>query len=240
MRIRQDVAVPSLRLLSYNVRSMRDDRAALARVIRSAEPDVVCVQEAPRFLRWRSRCAALARTSGLVVVGGGRAAGAQLIMSTLGVDVVSTTDVTFSKDAGLHQRGTAIAVLRLRGSTFALACTHLDLKAGPRLRHVGELHAAIAGHIPADVPAIVAGDINDQPGSAAWQALTGQRRDAFAFAGTGSAFTSTATNPHQRIDGVFVDPRITVRSARVLDHADVLVASDHRPLFVELELPPPG
>jgi len=118
----------TLRLLCYNVRSMRDDRAALARVIRSAEPDVVCIQEAPRLLRWRSTCAALARTSGLVVVSGGRPAGANLIMSTLGVDVVKTVDVTFSKDPGLHQRGTAIAVLRLRGSTFAVAGTHLDLK----------------------------------------------------------------------------------------------------------------
>jgi endonuclease/exonuclease/phosphatase family metal-dependent hydrolase len=229
--------VPTLRLLSYNVRSMRDDRAALARVMQSAEPDVVAVQEAPRFLRWRSTCAALARTSGLVVVGGGRPAGANLIMSTLGVDVVSTADVRFSKDAGLHQRGTAIAVLRLRGSTFAVAGTHLDLKPEPRLRHVGELHAAIATHVPPDVPAVVAGDINDRPGSAPWRALAAPRPDAFAAAGVGNGFTSTAKRPHQTIDGVFADPRLTVVAARVLDSPDVLIASDHRPLLVELELP---
>jgi endonuclease/exonuclease/phosphatase family metal-dependent hydrolase len=35
-----------VRVLSYNVRSMRDDRAALARVIRACAPDIVCVQEA--------------------------------------------------------------------------------------------------------------------------------------------------------------------------------------------------
>ena len=35
----------------------------------------------PHLLRWRSKCAALARTSGLVVVGGGRRAGANLVMS---------------------------------------------------------------------------------------------------------------------------------------------------------------
>ncbi|MDT4998882.1 MAG: hypothetical protein QOK12_987, partial [Mycobacterium sp.] len=115
--------MPILRLLSYNIRSMRDDRAALVRVIRSADAHVVCVQEAPRLLRWRSTCAALARTSGLVVVGGGRPAGANLIMSTLSVDVTKTVDVLFSKDPGLHQRGTAIAVLRLQGVTFAVAGT---------------------------------------------------------------------------------------------------------------------
>ena len=41
-----------LRVLSYNVRSLRDDPEALGRVIRSAQPHVVLVQEAPRFWRW--------------------------------------------------------------------------------------------------------------------------------------------------------------------------------------------
>jgi endonuclease/exonuclease/phosphatase family metal-dependent hydrolase len=227
----------TLRLLCYNVRSMRDDRAALARVIRTAEPDVVCVQEAPRFARWRSRCAALARTSGLVVVGGGRAAGANLILSTLRVDVVGTADVRFSKDPGLHQRGAAIARLRLAGTEFAVAGTHLDLKEEPRLRHVAELEHALARHVPQGLPVIVAADVNDRPGSPTWTAISKGRTDAFAAAGSGSAFTSTAAEPHQTIDGIFAGPRIEVRSARVLDQDDVRLASDHRPLLAELVLP---
>jgi endonuclease/exonuclease/phosphatase family metal-dependent hydrolase len=216
---------------------MRDDRAAVARVIRSANPHVVCVQEAPRFARWRSLCAQLARTSGLVVVGGGRPAGANLILSTLGVAVERTVAVRFSTDPGLHRRGTAIALLSLAGARFAVAGTHLDLRPEPRLRHVGELHRAIEEHVPAEVPTIVAGDVNDVPGSPPWEALRAVRVDAFAEAGTGSGDTSTAVDPHQRIDAIFVDRRVRVRSARVLDDADVLVASDHRPLLAELELP---
>lgn len=236
--MRQDEPVPTtLRLLSYNVRSMRDDRAALGRVISSTEPDVVCVQEAPRFLRWRSKCAELARRSGLVVVSGGRAAGAQLILSNLRVDVVSTQDVRFSKDPRLHQRGTAIAVLRLAGSTFAVAGTHLDLVEPARLRHIQELNRAIAQYVPADVPSVVAGDMNGQPGSATWNALIADRLDAFAAAGQSSAFTSTAAYPHQRIDGVFVDHRIRVLQARVVDHPDAKIASDHLPVLTVLELP---
>ncbi|MGI8761156.1 MAG: endonuclease/exonuclease/phosphatase family protein [Jatrophihabitantaceae bacterium] len=229
--------MPTLRLLSYNVRSMRDDRAALARVIRSAEADVVCVQEAPRFLRWRSLCAQLARTSGLVVVGGGRRAGANLVLSSLAVDVLATADVRFTTDPRLHHRGSAIAVLRLSGSRFAVAGIHLDVVAAPRIRHVEELHQAITRHVPEDVATIVAGDVNDRPGSSAWQALCAQRADAFAVAGSGSGFTSEAASPRQRIDGVFVDPRIQVRAARVLEQPDVQLASDHRPVLVELELP---
>jgi len=229
--------VPTLRLVTYNVRSMRDDRAALGRVIRSIEPHVVCVQESPRFLRWRSLCAELARISNLVVVSGGRYAGSNLILSALPVDVLSNEDVLFTKDPGLHQRGTAIAVLQYHGSGFAVAGTHLDLSAPARLRHVAELDAAIEQHVPADVPCVVAGDMNARPGSPVWQALNARRQDAFACAGSGGAFTSPAKHPRHQIDGVFSDPRITVLSARVIDHPDVPIASDHRPLLVELELP---
>lgn len=226
-----------LRVLTYNVRSMRDDRAALGRVIRSAEPDVVLVQESPRFLRWRSLCAQLARRSNLVVVSGGRYAGSNLILSTLAVDVISTADVLFTREPRLHRRGTAIAVLTKRGSRFAVAGTHLDLVDAPRLRHVDELEEAIVTHVPDDVPVIVAGDINDEPGSPAWAALTKHRADAFAVGGSGSALTAPAAAPRKTIDGIFVDPRITVRSAHVVDGPDVERASDHCPVLAELALP---
>jgi len=229
--------VPTVRVLSYNVRSMRDDHAALGRVISSAEPDVVCVQEAPRFLRWRSLCAELARRSGLVVVAGGRPAAAQLILSGLGIDIVSSAEVRFSKDRGRHQRGVAIAVLRRHGATFAVAGTHLDLVEPARLRHLGELDRALAAHVPVGVPALVAGDVNAVPGSRTWQALTRHRADAFAAVGDGPGYTSTAADPRQRIDGIFVDPRITVRAARVVTHPDGARASDHLPVLAELEIP---
>ena len=228
--------MPRLRLLSYNVRSMRDDRTALGRVIRSAEPDVVLVQEAPRFARWRSRCAELARRANLVVVSGGRYAGANLVLSSLSVDVVSSADVLFTRDPRLHRRGTAIAVLTVQGTTFAVAGTHLDLVEGPRLRHVDELHRAIAQHVPTGVPTVLAGDVNDRPGSATWQALAAARTDAFAAVGVEQPFTSPAAEPVKTIDGVFVDPGFTVLEAEVLDHPEVAAASDHRPVLVELEL----
>src|SRR6478672_7487514 len=215
---------------------MRDDREALGRVIRSAEPDVVLVQESPRFARWRSLCAELARRSNLVVVSGGRPAGSNLILSTLGVDVVSHAEVLFTRDPRLHRRGTAIATLTKADKKFAVAGIHLDLVEGPRLRHVDELDRAIEQHVASDVPVIVAGDVNDVPGSPVWQALAKNRQDAFAVAGNGDGFTSSAVEPRRRIDAAFVDKRLTVTGARVLDGADVERATDHRPVLVELEL----
>jgi endonuclease/exonuclease/phosphatase family metal-dependent hydrolase len=197
---------------------------------------VACIQEAPRFLRWRSKCAALARRSGLVVVGGGRPAAANLVLSSLAVDVVSTRDVLFSKDPGLHRRGTSVAILRLGGVSFAVAGIHLDLAEPARLHHVGELRRTLDEQVPAGVPVVVAGDVNDVPGSACWQALTELGTDAYAAAGTGDGLTFSATNPQRRIDAVFVPPQLRVISAEVLDSPDVAVASDHRPLMVELDL----
>lgn len=228
--------VTTVRLLSYNVRSLRDDADAVARVIRAARADVVCIQEAPRLLRWRSLCAALARRSGMVVVTGGRPAGANLILSTLAVSVDATADVAFSKDPRLHQRGTAIARLRLGGARFAVAGIHLDLVPGARLRHVEELHAALDQHVPADVATVVMGDVNDVPGSPVWQALTRRGVDAQLSAGLGTGFTFSAVNPHRRIDAMFVDPRITVRSAQAVHGGDVTSASDHCPVLVEVDV----
>lgn len=230
-------SVPTLRLMSYNVRSMRDDRAALGRVIRSVAPDVVAVQESPRFLRWRSLCGQLARRAGLVVVSGGRPAGSNLILSSLAVEVEKAQNVLFTKDFRLHQRGTAIAVLRKQGARFAVAGIHLDLVAGPRYRHVGELEQAIAEAVPDGVPTVVAGDVNDAPGSAAWRLLTDARPDAAATAGVGDLNTYSAADPHKVVDGIFVDRRIRLLRTWAVDHPDVALASDHRPLVAELELP---
>ena len=223
--------------MSFNVRSLRDDARAVARVIRSAAPDVVCIQEAPRFFRWRSKCAELARRSGLVVVCGGRPAAANLLLSTLAVDVRATREVKFSKDPRLHQRGSALAVLAKSGRTFAVAGTHLDLKAEPRLRHVGELRAHADGFRPSEIPLIVAGDINEKPGEPAWRALTEIGTDAFAAVGVGAGKSFPAANPTRRIDGMFVAAPLKVLSAEVIDSADVRIASDHRPLVVEVEFP---
>jgi endonuclease/exonuclease/phosphatase family metal-dependent hydrolase len=224
-----------VRLLTYNVRSLRDDAAAVARVIRACRPDVAAIQEAPRFWLWRAKCARLAGRSGLIMVTGGRAAGSNLLLASPDVSVESTRDVLFTSDPRLHRRGAALAVLNLAGERFALAGTHLDLVEEPRVRHVGELHTALDAIAPDGVPTVVAGDVNDVPGSATWRLLAQRRVDAVP---AGDGFTYSARNPQRRIDGVFTDPALAVRSAEVIDTPDVAIASDHRPVLVEFELTP--
>lgn len=227
-----------MRLLTYNIRSLRDDAAAVARVIRACRPDVVAIQEAPRFWRWRAKCARLARHSELVIVTGGRAAASNLLLASPALVVESARDVLFSPDRGLHRRGAALAVLNLAGARFAVAGTHLDLVEQPRARHVGELHAALSALAPDGVPTVVAGDVNDVPESATWRLLAQRRVDAVP---AGDGFTYSAQDPQRRIDGVFADPELRIVSAEVVGTPDVTIASDHRPVLVEFELTPrPG
>jgi len=223
-----------LRVLSYNVRSLRDDAQAVSTVIRACEPDVVCVQEAPRFLRWRSKCAGLARESGLVVVTGGRSAAAMLLLASLRVRVIDTHDVLLSHKRGLHQRGIALATLELCGTRFCLGSIHLDLKASERLRHVEEI---VQRTSTCAAPVIVAGDINEQPHEPAWRALDAYYPDAYPQAPDGGEHTYSAVDPVRRIDGIFVDRSVAVVSCGVPDVPGVERASDHCPVLAVVRLP---
>ena len=227
----------TLRVLSYNIRSLRDDKAAVARVIQGADAHVVCVQEAPRFLRWRSKAAALARRSGLVVITGGRPAAGNLLLCDLAVTVHSTASIRLTHRPGIHRRGAAVAVCSLAGHRFALVGTHLDLYAGDRLRHAHELFARLHEVIGDDsVPIVLAGDINELPGEQAFAVFGSRLRDAFAAAGTGPGDTVPVGTPIKRIDAVFADRRLPILSCRVLDGPDVASASDHRPVRAEIDL----
>lgn len=223
----------SLRVVTYNVRSLRDDRDALVRVIRGLSADVVCMQEAPRRLRWRARCAALARDTGLLYVGGGGTAGGSMMLASLRVDVRSTLEYRFSRTPGLHERGAVAAVVELGGAAAVVASVHLGLDSTERLRHRSELVGMVdrfGGQVT-----VLAGDINERPDMPAWRAIADEFTDAGAADDTP---TFSTRDPRRRIDGVFVRGPARVASYGVVDGADVQAASDHRPVVVDVEVEP--
>jgi endonuclease/exonuclease/phosphatase family metal-dependent hydrolase len=225
-----------LRVMSYNVRSLRDDARGVADVIRACRADVVCVQEAPRFLRSRVKCAALAREAGLFVVTGGRSAGAMLLLGSMRTAVRHREDVLLEHTPGLYQRGLAMAVLEVDGARFGVASMHLSLDAAERMRQVGE----VAGHVRRLDAAhvILAGDVNEPPDRLRWRALTGYLRDAYAVAPWGGEKTYPARAPRARIDGVFVSAGVHVVRCGVPEGVPGLTtASDHLPVVADLRLP---
>jgi endonuclease/exonuclease/phosphatase family metal-dependent hydrolase len=225
-----------VRVMTYNVRSLRDGRSRVAAVIRACEPDIVCIQEAPRFARWRSKCAALARESHLVVVTGGRTAGATLLLCGIRARVRQRADMLLTSTPGLHLRGLASAALELDGVRLGAASMHLGLDEDERARHVGEvfeqLSALDASHL------VLAGDLNEAPDLPRWRAVAGRMRDAFEVAPSGGELTFPARGPRYRIDGVFVSPGIEVVGCGVpAEVAGLTEASDHLPVVADLLVP---
>ncbi|MFI0368058.1 endonuclease/exonuclease/phosphatase family protein [Actinomadura sp. 1N219] len=233
--------MPSVRLLSYNVRSLRDDPAAVARVVRALAPDVVCLQEVPRFGTWRIQRRRLARACGLDIAAGRRACGLA-VLAAPHVRRVAREFHLLTPDPGLHRRALAIAVLEIGGARFLAASTHLDLRDEPRLRHVHEILAHLArARDRHRAPIVLAGDVNEDPGAPSWTLLTDHFQDAYATAPSGDELTFSSRAPRRRIDAVFADQEIKITACGVPTDetliADYPRATDHRPLLADLELP---
>jgi endonuclease/exonuclease/phosphatase family metal-dependent hydrolase len=222
-----------LTALSYNVRGLRDDFAALQRVIRGSGAHLVYVQEVPRYFRWRSRAADLARRCDLVVVNGGATAAGNLLMCDLAVTVHRTRDVLLPRTTGRSARGAALAELSLAGRRLTAVGTHLGGDAAERERHARML-LDLAG--PDGAPLVLGGDLDEAPGGAAAGILSDRLVDAAVAVGDGEVPTFPAASPHRRVDYVWADPRVRVLSHEVLDSADARVASDHLPIRVRLDL----
>ncbi|MDG6102440.1 endonuclease/exonuclease/phosphatase family protein [Dactylosporangium aurantiacum] len=220
-----------LRVLSYNLHSLRDDRRALAEVVRGVAPDVAILQEAPRRFRWRQKSADLARDFELVVAGGGLPALGNLILTNLRVRPLDGFDIRYPLTPGRHMRGAAFVRCRVGRATFVAVGSHLSTDATERPAQAAVLKARLAE--PAE-PVVFAADLNENSGGAAWRTLADGLVDA---AGADERHTYPCAAPRDRLDAVFVDPRVTVLSYEVVDTPAARLASDHFPVVVELDLP---
>lgn len=223
----------TIRVLSYNVHGLRDDRSALAHVVRDLAPDVLLLQEAPRRLRWRHQSAELARSVGLVVAAGGQPAMGNLILVDLRVTVKDSWAVRFPLTPGRHLRGAAFARCVVAGMPFVAVATHLGTDPVERPEHARLLAAALAER---EEPVVVGADLNDEPGSPAWQKLDSRLVDSADAVGAPSPPTFPAGDPRRRIDAVLVDRRLQVTQYHVADTPAVRRASDHLPVVADLHL----
>ena len=218
-----------LRVMSYNVHGLADDRAALVSLIRDLEPDVLIVQEAPRRFRWRHKCAALADDAGLVVAAGGLPALGNLLLVSMRVAVHETWCTRYPLTPGRHLRGAAFARGTVRGGGFTLSGSHLATDPAERPSQAAAWKEQLS---LVEGPLIAAGDLNEGPGGSAWRMVEDGLRTA-----ADSAPTFPASLPARRIDGIFVSPDITIGKYEVVDDERALSASDHLPVLADLVLP---
>ncbi|PSK99698.1 endonuclease/exonuclease/phosphatase family metal-dependent hydrolase [Haloactinopolyspora alba] len=243
----------SLRVVSYNVRGLRDG-AGVARVLRELEADVVCLQRMPTVLLWRGRCAALARNAELLYAGGGGTTGGTVLLTSIRVDVRDVQEHRLRRTPGLGSRGAVLARLAVDGQAFGAASMHLGLDAAERARHLTEVTGLVNRMgVPS---AVLAGTVNETPDAPTWTRLASQYADAAVADGavahgaaaagaaadgtaaggaaSDAAATHPASRPERRLDGVFVRGGIRVESCRVIDSPDTRSASDHRPVVADL------
>lgn len=232
-----------VRILSYNVRSLRDDSETLYRLIRAQNPDVVVIQEAPRFFRWRSKCAAFARRCGLIYVAGGRSAGDNLLLAAVraATDRTGVVERRVPRPPMRPIAGVVAAVFDIGDARFGVVGAHLGLTAAERRVEVAEV-IEVAAALDTQ-HAIVAGDLNEEPGGRSWREL--------AEAGFGDPMpdrddpTFPSTSPYKRIDAILTTEGVKTvtygvpgqRRADATLAADYARASDHLPVLAVLEIP---
>lgn len=201
------------------MRSLRDDARGVAEVLRSLRPDLVCIQEAPRLLGWRSSRLQLARRAGLRLLTPRRACG-NLLLAGPGVRREAYGVLTLPRRPGLHRRAAVHSTVEVGGRVLVLAGTHLDLDPAARLDSAVRVRAAVPPG-----PLVLGADVNDEPGSPPWRAL-GQ-----GLGEIGGGPTFPARDPRRRIDALLVHPALEVVSGEVVATGG---ASDHLALCADV------
>lgn len=222
----------ALRVASYNLKDLTQDRHAAARVVRQLDPDVLCLQEVPRRLLSAWRVSAFAAECDLVWAGDHRGSGGTTILTSLRVQQEHTSHRRLKVAAWQRTRGYAVARVAVPGQLpVVVASVHLGLDVDERLRHTEEVLRALGD----GERVVLAGDLNEGESGAAWQSIAGRLRLVSL-----ARPTFPAAAPSALLDVIFASPGLRARSAEevLLSEADVVAASDHRPVWVDLEPAP--
>jgi endonuclease/exonuclease/phosphatase family metal-dependent hydrolase len=223
--------------MSYNLHDLRDDRAAATRVVRAVAPDVLCLQEVPRRLTTELRLPPFARATGLVWHRRRRGTGGTAVLTGPRVVVHEVTRGRLPVRFPDRTRGYAGATVSLPGggqrrAPVTVVSVHLGLRAPERLRHARTVVTTLDARDAGD-RAVVAGDLNETAGGTAYALLASHLARA-----SGEVPTFPARHPTVALDVVFAGRGLpVVPGAEVLlDEADLTAGSDHRPVWVDLDL----
>lgn len=238
------VAVAPFRVMTFNIHhgeglDGRVDLERIAAVIREQRADIVALQEVDKGVRrtaGRDFPAELADLTGMTCLfrnnfayQGGEYGNA--LLTRFPVRRWTNTHLRMLR-AG-EQRGVLQAVLEVQGRELLVLNTHLDYRRddAERLANVAQLREILAGY--PGLPAVLAGDFNDLPGSRTWAALAAEFDDVWPLVGAGEGFTIPSARPERRIDYQWRRQGAPLRPRRAwVPESD---ASDHRPLVVEWE-----
>lgn len=218
-----------LRVMSYNVKDFTADRAAAARVVRAVGPDVVCLQEVPRRLTTEFRLPSFARECGLYWGGGRLGTGGTAVLTALRVDVRGASRGRLPVRFPDRTRGYAALDVALPGGPpIRVVSVHLGLRADERGRHMQAILSGLGDR------AVVAGDLNEGSDGLAYRSLA-ERLTLVS----GTRPTYPSEQPSQALDVIFASDDLHVSEPAdvgALDVGELAAASDHRPVWVDVEV----
>ncbi|MGL4744967.1 MAG: endonuclease/exonuclease/phosphatase family protein [Dermatophilaceae bacterium] len=223
-----------IRVATYNTRGFLDDWRLAARLVQVVDPDVLCLQEVARLLGggWRTRL--FARHCRMSWAGSHHGGGGTTVFTSSRVRLVGARHLRLPVQWPDRMRGFTVARVATRsGAEVTVASVHLSLRPPERIIHAERILATLADQ----GPLVLAGDVNEGPAGAAWQVLEAPERLRLV---SPSRPTFPARRPRHRIDAIFAAPEVVA-----LPHRDVAVpddvwarASDHRPVWADLVVPP--
>ncbi|SNT65300.1 Metal-dependent hydrolase, endonuclease/exonuclease/phosphatase family [Asanoa hainanensis] len=230
----------AIRVVAYNIRmgfglDGRFDLAGLTAAIEEQRPDVVLLSEVDRA--WllnggHDTLALLAERLDLPFrfAPAADAVWGDAVLTRLPVRRTATSRLrAVGAPTGAQALG---VVLDVGGTEVAVVSTHLQPPPdGGPVSQAREV-AAFARGLAAGRPLVVGGDLNTQPGDAAFAAFT-EAGLVDGFAAHRPLLTSPADAPREQIDHLLVSPGISVTEVV----APRTEASDHLPVAATLQLP---
>jgi vancomycin resistance protein VanJ len=217
---------PTLSVMTYNIAHCEGGWKQIADVIRKADADVVCLQEADQ--EGASTALGAEPIPGYRMVSRGE----HVVYSKRPIEHADSWELAPGTRPALVARIGDLLVVNVHLMSFPESSRDIrNLKKIPRkFSNVGKVHLAQAESLLARLDGqgtvIVCGDFNNPPRGEVYDRLRQELDDSFASVGIGTGFTYPSVMPIQRIDYVLsrgLTPVATERiKTRLSDHLPVL------------------
>lgn len=219
-----------LRVATYNLRGLKDDGDVAAQVVRRIDPDVLLLQEVPRYPGSSYAVAAFARGAGMLWSGRTRLVSGTSLMTSLRVISSDSQDRRLRVGLRENPRSYTVAQVSFPGTPdVTVVSVHLPLVEEQRVEHAATLLGEVAaGH---DAPVVLGGDLNEDQTGPAWGTVAAHLQEV-----TQDGATFPAARPQHRLDAIFSRGH---RSAvpgdpTLLEGMPLAAATDHLPVWVDL------
>lgn len=219
-----------LRIASYNLRGLKDDAATAAAVVRAVAPDVLLLQELPRYPGSDYAVTSFAREAGMLWSGRTRWVSGTGMLTGMRLLPTDSVDVRLPVALWENPRGYTMARVRSpHGPAVTVVSVHLSLRADQRVEHARQVLAAT--DVEDDGPLVVGGDLNENQTGAAWGAVATVLEPVSA-----DRPTYPAAGPRHRIDAIFSRGHGSAvpGDPDLLEGMPLARATDHLPVWVDL------